>query len=486
MPGRLNPRVGEDYLPEPALDGPSLFPYRRHPPPDHARLHQSHSATPATSMPVFEVHGGTPLAGSIRPTGNKNAALPCLAATLLTPEPVTLENVPRIRDVETLLEILVSLGAEVEWTGADVVTVTAAAVTAGRPDPALAERIRASILLAGPLLARFGMVTLPPPGGDVIGRRRLDTHFLAFQGMGAEIALTGSDFQIRAKGLQGSDIFLDEPSVTATENAVMAAVRAKGRTRLRNAAAEPHVQDLCRLLVAMGARIHGVGTHTLDIEGVEELGGATYRIGADHIETGSFIGLGAVTESEIRIQDAPLEHLDSTLLGFRRLGVECSVDEGDLVVHGDRDREIRADAFGHVPKVDDGPWPAFPADLTSIALVTATRSRGTVLIHEKMFESRMFFTDKLVGMGAQIILCDPHRAVVVGPAELRGASLESPDIRAGMALLLAALAARGRSVIHNIRQIERGYERIDERLRGLGARIERHELESGVGEEEGR
>jgi UDP-N-acetylglucosamine 1-carboxyvinyltransferase len=433
-------------------------------------------------MPVYAVHGGISLSGTIRPTGNKNAALPCLAATLLSTEPVTLENVPRIRDVETLLEILLSLGAEVEWTGPDVVRVAAGAVRAGRPDPLLAERIRASILLAGPLLARFGKVSLPPPGGDIIGRRRLDTHFLALKAMGATISVSGSEFELRAERLEGSDIFLDEPSVTGTENAVMAAVRAHGRTRIRNAAAEPHVQDLCRLLVAMGARIEGIGSQTLDIHGVDELGGANWRIGADHIETGSFIGLAAVTESEIRIADAPLEHLDSTLLGFRRLGVECSVDGTDLVVHGDREREIQADAFGHVPKVDDGPWPAFPADLTSIALVTATQSRGTVLIHEKMFESRMFFTDKLVGMGAQIILCDPHRAVVVGPTRLRGGALESPDIRAGMALLLAALAAHGHSVIHNIRQIERGYERIDERLRGLGARIQRYDREERIPE----
>jgi len=424
-------------------------------------------------MPAFEVHGGFPLSGTIRPTGNKNAALPCIAAALLTSERVTLQNVPRIRDVETLLEILTSLGAEVEWTGEDEVSIVALGVASGRPDPALADRIRASILLAGPLLARFGEVTLPPPGGDVIGRRRLDSHFLAFQAMGAEITLGPKDFRIHAPLLRGSDFFLDEPSVTATENAVMAAVLARGATRLRNAAAEPHVQDLCELLVAMGAKIDGIGTHTLQIQGVAELGGATFRIGADHIETGSFIGLGAVTASEIRIAGAPLEHLDSTLLGFRRLGVECSVEGADLIVHGNRERRIQSDAFGHVPKVDDGPWPAFPADLTSIALVTATRSQGTVLIHEKMFESRMFFTDKLVGMGAQIILCDPHRAVVVGPTRLRGASLESPDIRAGMALLLAALAAEGRSLIYNIRQIERGYERIDERLQGLGAQIRR-------------
>jgi len=424
-------------------------------------------------MAVFLVEGGHTLTGSIRPTGNKNAALPCIAATLLTEEEVELGNVPRIRDVETLLEILVSLGAEVEWTGPDAVRIRARGVEVARPDPELAERIRASILLAGPLLARFGSVSLPPPGGDVIGRRRLDTHFLAFRELGAQIEFGAGDFQIRSAGLQGRDIFLDEPSVTATENAVMAAVLARGTTRLRNAAAEPHVQDLCGLLNAMGARISGVGTHTLGIEGVERLNGASFRISADHVETGSFIGLAGVTRSRIRIQEAPREHLDATLLGFRRLGLECSWEGDDLLVHGDGELEIRHDAFGHVPKIDDGPWPAFPADLISIALVTATQCTGTILLHEKMFESRMFFTDKLVGMGARIILCDPHRAVVVGPARLRGSVVESPDIRAGMALLLAALAARGTSRIQNIRQIERGYERVDERLRALGARIER-------------
>jgi UDP-N-acetylglucosamine 1-carboxyvinyltransferase len=424
-------------------------------------------------MAVYVVEGGHTLSGSIRPTGNKNAALPCIAATLLSEEWVELRNIPRIRDVETLLEILESLGAEVEWTGEDVVRVRAGKVEAARPDPGLAERIRASVLLAGPLLARFGEVTLPPPGGDVIGRRRLDTHFLAFRALGAEIEFRPGDFRIRSSGLVGVDIFLDEPSVTGTENAVMAAVLALGTTRLRNAAAEPHVQDLCNLLNAMGARIQGVGTHTLEIEGVERLAGASYRIASDHVETGSFIGLAGVTGSEIRILDAPREHLDATLLGFRRLGIEGTWQGDDLVIHGDRDRVIRQDAFGHVPKIDDGPWPAFPADLISIALVTATQCSGTVLMHEKMFESRMFFTDKLVGMGARIILCDPHRAVVVGPAPLRGSVVESPDIRAGMALLLAALAAGGTSRIQNIRQIERGYERVDARLRALGARIER-------------
>ena len=423
-------------------------------------------------MPSYVIDGGHPLQGSIRPAGNKNSALPALAAALLTSDPVTLENVPRIRDVETLLDILESLGAATIWEGRNTVTVDGSGVTSGRPDPEATERIRASILLAGPLLARFGKVSLPPPGGDVIGRRRLDTHFLAFQALGAEIRL-GQGFEIEAKSLRGADIFLDEPSVTATENAIMASVLAKGTTIIRNAAAEPHVQDLCHLLRAMGARIAGAGTGTLEIEGVDRLGGARFRIGPDHIETGSFVGLAAMTGSRLTIEDAPVGHLDATRLAFERLGVDCSIEGTSLTVHGDRELLVRSDAFGHVPKIDDGPWPAFPADLTSIALVTATQCHGTVLVHEKMFESRMFFTDKLVGMGAQIILCDPHRAVVVGPAPLRGGTVESPDIRAGMALVIAALGARGESRIRNIGQIERGYERIDERLRRLGAKIER-------------
>jgi UDP-N-acetylglucosamine 1-carboxyvinyltransferase len=425
-------------------------------------------------MSTFHVEGGTPLQGRIRPSGNKNAALPCLAATLLTREPVTLDNVPRIRDVETLAEILGSLGADVSWDAENTITVDASGVSVGRVDRDMAARIRASLLLAGPLLARFGDVQLPPPGGDVIGRRRMDTHFLAFEALGATVELD-VDFRIRADRLRGRDIFLDEPSVTGTENALMAASLAEGRTVFRNAAAEPHVQDLCHLLNAMGGHVTGIGTGVLTVEGADRLGGARYRIGADHIETGSFIGLAAVTGSDIVIEDAPLEHLDSTLLGFGRLGVECEVQGADLRVHGDREHVIQQDAFGALAKVDDGPWPQFPADLTSIALVTATRCRGTILVHEKMFESRMFFTDKLVSMGARIVLCDPHRAVVVGPSRLRGGTVESPDIRAGMALLIAALGAEGTSVIHNIQQIERGYERIDARLRALGARIERRD-----------
>ncbi len=426
------------------------------------------------SMGTFVVEGGRRLEGRIRPAGNKNAALPCLAATALAGEPVTLENVPRIRDVETFLEIVSSLGADVQWSGPNEVTVDARGIQRGSIDAGLARAIRASLLLAGPLLARFGHVQLPPPGGDVIGRRRMDTHFLAFEGLGATVTLDGR-FTIQAKKLRGADIFLDEPSVTGTENAVMAAVLAEGVTTLRNAAAEPHVQDLCHLLNAMGARISGIGTHVLRIDGVDSLGGARFSIGADHIETGSFIGLAAVTKSDLTIVDAPVEHLDSTLLGFGRLGVECERRGRDLLVLGSGEHRVRQDAFGQVPKVDDGPWPAFPADLTSIALVAATQCHGTVLIHEKMFESRMYFTDKLVAMGATIILCDPHRAVVVGPRPLKGGVVESPDIRAGMALLIAALGAEGTSRIHNIRQIERGYEAIDERLSRLGASIRREE-----------
>ncbi len=425
-------------------------------------------------MPSFVVSGGQELSGSIRPAGNKNAALPVLAATLMSAETVTVGNVPRIRDVATLLDIMEALGAEVAWTGPGTVQVNAASVRPGRLDPELARRIRASILLAGPLLSRFGSLFLPPPGGDVIGRRRLDTHVLAFRALGARVE-TSAGLDIDARSLRGGSMFLDEPSVTATENAIMAATLAPGETLIRNAAAEPHVQDLCRLLNRMGARIEGIGTSSLAIEGATSLGGAEFEIGADHIETGSFIGLAAATRSKLVIEDAPVEHLDSVLIGFRRLGIDCTVDGRDLVVDGRCEPVIQMDAFGHLPKVDDGPWPAFPADLTSIAVVAATQAHGSVLIHEKMFESRMFFTDKLVAMGARIVLCDPHRVVVVGPSELRGAQVESPDIRAGMAILIAALGARGTSVIRNAGQIERGYERIDERLASLGADIERRD-----------
>jgi len=424
-------------------------------------------------MPVFVVEGGDPISGTVRPAGNKNAALPALAAALLTDADVVLDNVPDIGDVRTMVELLRHLGADAEWDG-NRVRLNAAGLRTATLDPKLAARIRASILLAGPLLARTGRLELPAPGGDVIGRRRLDTHLLALHRLGAQIE-TGPPFRMSADRLRGGDIFLDEPSVTATENAVMAAVLADGTTRIRNAAAEPHVQDLCHLLVRMGARIDGIGTHIVTIEGVDRLGGAEYRLGSDHIEVGSFIALAAVTGGELTIADAAVPHLDSTLLAFDRLGVRCEIRGSDLFVPAGQALEVRTDSGGHIPKIDDGPWPAFPADLTSIALVVATQCRGTVLIFEKMFESRMFFADKVIGMGAQIVLCDPHRAVVVGPSRLHGGIVESPDIRAGMALLIAALCARGRSRIHNIGQIERGYESIDDRLRRLGARITRED-----------
>jgi UDP-N-acetylglucosamine 1-carboxyvinyltransferase len=427
-------------------------------------------------VPKFVVEGGHRLKGTVRPAGNKNAALPMIAATLLTEEEVILENVPDIKDVRTLLELLQALGADTEWVGPHTVRVHAKDVGQAQLQSGQAGRIRASILLAGPMVARTGEMHLPPPGGDVIGRRRMDTHFLALGKLGAEIGFERQVFGLRSSGrLRGAEIFLDEPSVTATENAVMAAALASGTTRLRNAAAEPHVQDLCHMLVGMGCEISGIGTNTLEIQGVERLKGGTFRITSDHIEVGSFIGLAVVTRGEILIEDAAIEHLDSTLIGFDRLGIRTEVRGKDLFIPADQERKVKLDLGGYIPKIDDGPWPAFPADLTSIALVAATQCDGTILVHEKMFESRMFFTDKLVSMGARLILCDPHRVVVVGPSRLHGAVVESPDIRAGMGLLIAALGAEGTSEIYNIGQIERGYERIDERLRALGASIQRHD-----------
>ena len=422
--------------------------------------------------PRFLVRGGRPLHGTIRPAGNKNAALPILAATVLADGPVDLDNIPRIRDVDTMLALLADLGADVTWTGPNAVRVDTRAVRPKPLDPALCARIRASILLAGPMLARFGKVTLPPPGGDVIGRRRVDTHFLALEQLGASVSI-GERFELDAKVLKGADIFLDEPSVTGTENALMAAVAAQGRTILRNAAAEPHVQDLARCLTAMGAHIEGIGSNIYTIEGGRPLGPASYVIGPDHIEIGSFIGLAAVTNGEITIDPVRPDDLRSTLLAYDRLGIRPRVTGTRLIVDADQERRIRPDLGGHVPKLEDGPWPAFPADVMSTTIVTATQCTGMLLIFEKMFESRLFFVDKLIGMGAQIVLCDPHRAVISGPSPLRGGVVESPDIRAGMAMVLAALAAEGTSTIHNIGQIERGYEQIDTRLRALGADLER-------------
>ncbi|MCL4213053.1 MAG: UDP-N-acetylglucosamine 1-carboxyvinyltransferase [Gemmatimonadales bacterium] len=426
------------------------------------------------SSPKFIVEGGRRLAGTIRPTGNKNAALPILCAALLTSEPVTLENVPRIRDIESLLQLIRQAGATAEWTADNTLVITAKEVRGDALDAELCKRIRASILLAAPLLARAKSVTLAPPGGDVIGRRRLDTHFLALEALGAEHVFA-ERITFRTKGLKGADIFLDEPSVTGTENAVMAAVGASGTTVLHNAASEPHVQDLCRMLVTLGARIEGIGSNVLTITGGRALHGGTHRIGPDHIEVGSFIGLAAVTRSELTIADAGVEHLRSIRLGFERLGVSTTIRGDDLIVPAKQELRIRSDLGGAVPKLEDQPWPAFPADVMSIAIVTATQCDGIILMHEKMFESRLFFVDKLIAMGARIVLCDPHRALVSGPTELRGATVESPDIRAGMAMLIAALCAKGTSTINNIGQIERGYERIDERLNALGASIRRVE-----------
>ena len=424
-------------------------------------------------MQSFVIEGGYRLSGTVRAAGNKNGALPILAATLLTQEPVTLANVPRIRDVETMLELLADLGADVAWTGSNEVRVHTADVAKHELDSDLCGRMRASFLLAGPLLSRFGEAIVPPPGGDVIGRRRLDPHIHAFARLGASVDADERYEMRAANGLRGTDIFLDEASVMATENTVMAAVLTPGETVIGNAACEPHVQDLCRFLVSLGAEINGIESNVLRIHGVDSLSGGEWRIGPDHIEVASFVGLAAMTASEITIEATEPRDLISILPAFARLGVRTQIDGTSVHVPGKQQLLVEDDLGGHIPKIEDGPWPAFPADLTSIALTVATQAFGTVLIFEKMFESRLFFVDKLVGMGARIILCDPHRAVVTGPATLVGQRMESPDIRAGMAMLLAGLCAEGQSTIGAAHQIDKGYERIDERLRALGARIER-------------
>ena len=425
-------------------------------------------------MDRFIIDGGRRLSGSIAPAGNKNAALPVLAATLLTDWDVVLHNIPDIGDVSTKIGLLQHLGVRIERCGEQSWALCADRVGAAEPDPTLACKIRTSLLLAGPLLARRGHVTLPRPGGDVIGRRRLDTHFLALRALGATIEVTSSAYVLRAERLYGTDIFLDEMSVTGTEQAIMAAVLAEGTTTIRNAASEPHVQDLCHMLNALGARIAGIGTNMLTIVGVARLHGGEYTIGPDFMEVASFIGLAAVTGSTIRILDARPEDHRMTRIAFGRLGVTWQDDGQDIVVPGDQELCVQDDMHNGIPKIESMPWPGFNPDLISIALVVATQARGTVLIHEKLFESRLFFVDRLISMGARIVLCDPHRALVVGPSQLYGETeLPSPDIRAGMALLLAALCAQGRSSIYNIGQIDRGYTRIDERLRTLGAQIER-------------
>jgi len=415
-----------------------------------------------------------PLAGTITPAGNKNSALPILAACLLTEDEVILRNVPRIRDVEAMTLLLDGLGARVEWLGQSEVSVDASGVADGCSiDPELAERIRASFLLAGPLLARFGKVCMPPPGGDVIGRRRLDPHLDAFRALGASVE-DGQDIRLDAPlGLRPCDFLMDEPSVMATENALMAAALTRGPTVIRNAASEPHVQDLARMLVSMGAPIDGIGSNVMTVHGTGGLRGCTHAIAPDHIEIGSFMALAGVTGGELIVKDTVPEDLRMIRLAFDRLGLRSEVRGSDVIVPGNQQLVIRNDAGDHMPKVEDGPWPSFPADLTSIALALATQAEGSVIIHEKMFENRLFFCDKLQLMGAAITICDPHRAIVLGPRRLTGQRVESPDIRAGMAMLIAALCAEGVTEIGNIRQIDRGYERIDERLRHLGARIER-------------
>jgi UDP-N-acetylglucosamine 1-carboxyvinyltransferase len=421
---------------------------------------------------TFVIEGAQPLSGRITAAGNKNGALPILAACLLADEPVTLANVPRIRDVETMVELLANVGAEAEWTAPNEVRVHAADIETTEVDAELASRIRASFLLAGPLLARVGRASVPPPGGDVIGRRRLDPHIHALAELGAQIEVNAR-YEMSTGGLRGKRIFLDEASVMATENAVMAASLAEGETVVGNAACEPHVQDLCRFLVSLGAEIEGIGSNVLTIRGVSGLGGGEWRIAPEHIEVASFIGLAAVTGGDVTIADVIAADLAPILPSFERLGVRVELNETTLHVPPGQELAIKDDLGGQIPKIEDGPWPAFPADLTSIALAVATQARGTILIFEKMFENRLFFVDKLVSMGARIILCDPHRAVVTGPARLFGQRMASPDIRAGMAMLIASLCAEGTSTIGNVGEIDRGYERIDERLRSLGARIER-------------
>jgi UDP-N-acetylglucosamine 1-carboxyvinyltransferase len=425
-------------------------------------------------LQAFVIEVGHRLEGTVRASGNKNGVLPVLAACLLTSEPVELTNVPRIRDVATMMALIDDLGADVEWTGPNEVRVDAAAVHKTELDEELCRRIRASFLLAGPLLARFGKVSVPPPGGDVIGRRRLDPHIHALAELGAEIELNGR-YDMRADRLVGKQVFLDEPSVMATENAVMAAVLAEGETVIGNAACEPHVQDLCRFLVSLGAEIEGIESNVLRITGVGSLHGGAWRIAPEHIEVGSFIGMAAVTGGDITITDLTPRDLAPIVPVFERLGVRIELGETSVRVPPGQELVIRDDLGGAIPKIEDGPWPQFPADLTSIALTVATQAHGTILIFEKMFESRLFFVDKLVSMGARIILCDPHRAVVTGPAQLYGQRMSSPDIRAGMAMVIAALCADGTSMIGEAYQVDKGYERIDERLRALGARIERVE-----------
>jgi len=424
-------------------------------------------------MEKFHIEGGIPLKGEVTPSGNKNSALPILTATLLTDEPVILHNVPNIRDVSDMRKLIASLGVKIEDLGENSWRIAARTVRPADLDPDLCRRIRASILLAGPMLARTGGFRLPPPGGDVIGRRRLDTHSLALKALGANVKYARSSFEFKANRLKGAGILLDEASVTGTENILMAAATAKGTTVIRNAASEPHVQELCQMLNTLGAHVDGIGSNTLRIEGVENLHGGEFTIGPDYLEVISFVGAAVVTHGEIRIRSAGPQYLDMIRFVFRRLGVDWSVDGEDVLVPAKQRLKIEPDLGNAIPEIKSNVWPAFPTDLISIAITVATQARGSVLFHDWMYPGRMYFTDKLVGMGAHIVLCDPHRVIVTGPTKLYGEKMESPDIRAGMALLLAALAVPGKSTIRNVGQIDRGYERVDEKLRDLGAKIER-------------
>jgi len=430
---------------------------------------------PPIPMEKFVIEGGVPLSGTIVPAGNKNGALPILAACLLTDDEVALSNVPRIVDVEAMMLLLEGLGARVDWVGPGDVLVDASGVDVHEVDRELATRIRASFLLAGPLLARFGRAHMPPPGGDVIGRRRLDPHLDAFRALGAAVHHDRDIILEAPIGLRPCDFLMDEPSVMATENALMAAALTRGPTVIRNAASEPHVQDLARMLVTMGAAIDGIGSNVMTVHGTERLRGCAHAIAPDHIEIGSFMALAGVTGGELIVRDTVPADLRMIRLVFERLGLRSELRGADVIVPGNQQLVIHNDTGDYMPKVQDGPWPAFPADLTSIALALATQADGSVIIHEKMFENRLFFCDKLQLMGAAITICDPHRAIVLGPRRLRGERVDSPDIRAGMAMLIAALCADGITEIGNVRHIDRGYERIDERLRELGARISRVE-----------
>jgi UDP-N-acetylglucosamine 1-carboxyvinyltransferase len=425
-------------------------------------------------MEKFVIEGKHPLKGTVVPSGNKNAAFPLISAALLTDEPVTLHNLPNIGDVRTMLDIVEDLGVEVAHHDHHSATLQTGAIRETVPDPNLFGHIRGALVLMGSMLAREGRISLPRPGGDQIGRRPIDTHLLALKQLGVDISYEG-DLLLTADRLRGADILLDEASVTATENTMLAAVTAEGTTVIRNAASEPHVQDLCHMLNRMGAHIEGISSNTLTIHGVEKLDGADYTLSADYMEVGSFISLAAVTGGEVLIKNASPEHLRMTLLVYDRLGVRPEIRGDDVFVSPGQSLAMVPDLGNAIPKIDDAPWPGFPADMMSVAIVVATQATGTVLFHEKMFESRLFFVDKLIGMGARIVLCDPHRCIVQGPSQLQAEpqGISSPDIRAGMALLVAALCARGTSTIRNIRQIDRGYERVEEKLQALGARIER-------------